>query len=94
MNSDEGTWYELQAARHPSGPAERYRDRAAAEQAATALLIRELDLQFVDVAEYEVRGGEASQPSVVSRITGSRPPAPGDAAVDGLHLLPRGDPEV
>ena len=93
MSSDEGTWYELRTARHPSGPAERYRDRAAAEQAATAMLIRRPDLLFVDVAEYVVLGGTASQPSVVNRITAAHPPTPEEAAVDDLHRLPRGDPE-
>jgi hypothetical protein len=93
MSSDDGTWYELQTESQAACAAERYRDKAAAEQAATALLIRQADLQFVDVAEYEIRGGAASEPCVVSRITGSRPPKPGEAAVDGLHLLPRGDPE-
>jgi hypothetical protein len=93
MSSEDGTWYELQTERQPTGRAERYRDKAAAEQAATALLIRHADLQFVDVAAYEIHGGTTSPRFVVSRITGSRPPKPEEAAVDGLHLLPRGDPE-
>jgi hypothetical protein len=93
MVSDEGTWFELQTDSHAAGPAERYRDKAAAERAATVLLIRQPGLQFVDVAEYEIRDGESSEPSVVNRITASHPPAPEEAAVDDLHRLPRGDPE-
>jgi hypothetical protein len=36
MSSHEGTWFELQTDSHGAGLAERYRDKAAAEQAATA----------------------------------------------------------
>ncbi len=93
MGSDEGIWFELRTDGRPTGPAERYRDRAAAEQAATAMLIRRPDLQFVDVAEFEARGGRTSEARVVNRITASHPPAPEEAAVDDLHRLPRGDPE-
>ena len=57
------------------------------------MLIRQSELQFVDVVEYETRDGRPAEARVVNRITGSHPPAPGEAAVDDLHRLPRGDPE-
>jgi len=88
MSGSAGTWFELR----PSGEAvdaERYGERAAAEQAATAMLIRQPDLEFVDIAECS----DTSPPNTVSRISGTQPPAPADAEVDGLHLLPRGEPE-
>jgi hypothetical protein len=93
MNDDEGTWFELQPAGGGPHEAERYRGRAEAEQAATAMLIRRPDLQFVGVAEYEMRGGEPSRLNTVSRIAAAQPPAPSEAEVDDLHKLPRGDPE-
>ena len=93
MSSDEGTWFRSQTARHPSGPAGALPRWAAAEQAATAMLIRRPELLFVDVAEYVILGGTASQPSVVDPHHGRAPSTPEDAAVDDLHRLPRGDPE-
>ena len=93
MSDDEGTWYELQPDGGPAPDAERHRDRAKAEQAAMAMLGRQPDLQFVEIAEYEVVGGKPSLPRTVSRISGAQPSAPEDGEVDDLHLLPRGDPE-
>jgi hypothetical protein len=93
MSEDEGTWYELQPGGGASHEAERYRAKAEAEQAATAMLIRRPELQFVEVAEYAMRGGAPSQLSIVSRIAGAQPPAPSEAEIDDLHKLPRGDPE-
>lgn len=93
MSDDEGTWYELQPDSGPVTNAERHRDRAKAEQAATAMLGRQPDLQFVEIAEYEVVGGEPSLFRTVGRISGTQPPAPEEGEVDDLHLLPRGDPE-
>ena len=93
MGRDEGIWFELQTESRPTGRAERYRDRAAAEQAATAMLIRQPELQFVDVTEYGTRDGRPLEARVVNRITSAHPPAPAEAAVDDLHRLPRGDPE-
>ena len=84
-----GTWYELLPDGNAAGGAERYGERAAAEQAATAMLIRQPDLRWVDIAECS----EGAPPSTVGRISGAQPPAPADAEVDGLHLLPRGQPE-
>ena len=92
MGSDEGTWFELRSDSREAR-VERYRDRAVAEQAATAMLIRQPELRFVDIAEYEILGGTAAEPSIVNRITASHPPTPEEAAVDDLHRLPRGDPE-
>ena len=90
----EGTWFELQPGGRDEGrEAERYRDREAAEQAATAMLIREPELEFVGVAEYGLRDGEASLVGAPGRIGAAQPPAPEEAEVDELHLLPRGDPE-
>ena len=57
------------------------------------MLIRQPELRFVDIAEYEILGGTAAEPSIVNRITASHPPTPEEAAVDDLHRLPRGDPE-
>ena len=93
MSDDEGTWYELQPDGHPESNAERYRAKAEAEQAATQMLIRQPNLQFVDIAEYEILDGEPSKLSTVSRIEAGQPAAPSQAEVDDLHLLPRGDPE-
>ena len=84
-----GTWYELLPDGNAASSSERYGERAAAEQAATAMLIRQPDLQCVDIAECS----EGASPSTVGRISGAQPPAPADAEVDGLHLLPRGEPE-
>ena len=89
MSEDATTWYELLPDGHAEDGAERYSERASAEQAATAMLIRRPDLVCVDVAE--CRDGVA--PSTVGRISGTQPPAPSEAEVDGLHLLPRGEPE-
>ncbi len=93
MSDDEATWFVLQPGGQSPHGAERYRAKAEAEQAATAMLIRRPELQFVEVAEYAMRGGEASQVSTVSRIGAAQPPAPSEAEVDDLHKLPRGDPE-
>ncbi len=90
---DGGTWFELWPAGRDEGAAERYRERATAEQAATAMLIREPSLEYVGVAEYAVRGGRESLVGAPRRISPAQPPAPSQADVDGLHLLPRGDPE-
>jgi hypothetical protein len=93
MSDDGGTWYELQPDGRQAGDAERYRDKAEAEQAALQMLTRHADVQVVDIAEYEIRAGVRATASVVSRIAAAQPPAPSEAEVDGLHLLPRGDPE-
>jgi hypothetical protein len=93
MSDDEATWFELQPGGAGPHDSERYRGKAEAEQAATAMLIRRPDLQFVEVAEYAMRAGEASRLSTVSRIAAAQPPAPSEAEVDDLHKLPRGDPE-
>jgi hypothetical protein len=84
-----GAWFELWPDGQAVGGAERYGDRAAAEQAATAMLIRRPDLAFVDIAKC----GESSLPHTISRISGTQPPVPAAGEVDGLHLLPRGEPE-
>ncbi len=89
MSGDATTWYELLPDGHAEDGAERYAERAAAEQAATAMLIRRPDLVCVDVAECR----DDVAPSIVGRISGTQPPAPSEAEVDGLHLMPRGEPE-
>jgi hypothetical protein len=93
MSDDEATWFELQPSGGGPPEAERYRTKAEAEQAATAMLIRRPELQFVEVAEYAMRGGGATQLGTVSRIAAAQPPAPSEAEVDDLHRLPRGQPE-
>ena len=93
MGSDEGTWFELRPDGGAVRDAERYRDKPEAEQAATAMLIRRPELEFVEIAECELRRSEIRQLGVVSRIAGAHPPAPSEAEVDDLHKLPRGDPE-
>src|SRR6476469_5208330 len=93
MSDDEATWFELQPAGGGRHEAERYRARSEAEQAATAMLIRRPELEFVEVAEYAMRDGEASRTGAASRIAAAQPPAPSEAEVDDLHKLPRGDPE-
>jgi hypothetical protein len=90
MSGDPSTWYELLPDGNAGSGAERYGDRSAAEQAATAMLIRRPELMCVDIAECT----EGSPPSTVGRISGAQPPAPNEAEVDGLHLLPRGEPEL
>jgi hypothetical protein len=89
MSGEPTTWYELLPDGHAEDGAERYGERSAAEQAATAMLIRRPELVCVDVAECS----ENSAPSTVGRISGAQPPAPQEAEVDGLHRLPRGAPE-
>lgn len=93
MSNDEGTWFELRPGGASASSGERYDERAEAEQAATAMLIRRPDLEFVEVAEYELRDGRAVLAGTVSRIAAAQPPAPSEAEVDDLHKLPRGDPE-
>jgi hypothetical protein len=93
MSNDEGTWFELQPDSALAEDAEHYGDRAAAEQAATAMLIRRPELEFVEIAQCELQDGQIRQLGVVARIAGARPPAPSEAEVDDLHRLPRGDPE-
>jgi hypothetical protein len=93
MSGDEDIWYELQPASRAPADAERYRRKSEAEQAATAMLIRQPDLLFVEIAECGTRGGEPVPPAVVGRISAAQPPAPDEAAIDDLHKLPRGAPE-
>ena len=93
MGSDEGTWFELRPDGGAASDEERYRDKPEAEQAATAMLIRRPELQFVEIAEYEVLAGAVRQLGTVSRISDAQPPTPSEAEVDDLHKLPRGDPE-
>jgi hypothetical protein len=93
MSIDESTWFELRPDGERIDGAESYRGKAEAEQAATAMLIRCPDLQFVEITEQDVRGGEPSDRGRVSRVAGAQPPAPSDAKVDDLHKLPRGEPE-
>jgi hypothetical protein len=89
MSTREGTLFELRPDGERSDDAERYRGQAEAEQAATAMLIRHPDLQFVEIAEHDARGDEGT----IGRISATQPPAPDKARVDDLHELPRGDPE-
>jgi hypothetical protein len=93
MSDDEATWFELRPEGGGAHDAERYRAKAEAEQAATAMLIRRPELRFVEVAEHATQGAEASRMTTVSRISAAQPPAPSEAEVDDLHKLPRGDPE-
>jgi hypothetical protein len=90
---DEGIWYELRPDSQATEDAERYGERSAAEQAATAMLNRRPELQFVEIAEGGARDGGALAPTVVGRISSSQPPAPAEAEIDDLHTLPRGAPE-
>jgi hypothetical protein len=89
MSSDEQSVFELRPDGERERDAERYGEQSEAEQAATAMLIRRPDLQFVEIAEYQAERSAET----VGRITAAQPPAPEDAKVDGLHTLPRGDPE-
>jgi hypothetical protein len=93
MPMADDTWYELQPDGGPPSDAERFGDRAAAEQAAAQMLARQPDVQCVDIAEYQLRGGARALVGVAGRITAAQPPPPAAAAVDDLHRLPRGDPE-
>jgi hypothetical protein len=83
------TWYELRPDSRPAGESERYGAQDEAEQAATAMLIRQPELLYVEIA----RCGEGQAATVVGRIAPSQPPAPSEAAIDDLHKLPRGAPE-
>jgi hypothetical protein len=93
MGSEEDIWYELRPDSHAGGGAERYGEQAAAQQAATAMLIRQPGVQFVEIVECGRRAGSDVAPAVVARIAASQPPAPAEAEVDDLHKLPRGAPE-
>jgi hypothetical protein len=86
-------WYELRPASRAPAESERYGRKSEAEQAATAMLIRQPDLLFVEIAECGTQGGEPVPPTVVGRISPSQPPAPDEGEVDDLHKLPRGAPE-
>jgi hypothetical protein len=86
-------WFELRPDGEEVDEAESYRARATAEQAATAMLIRRPDLQFVEIAEHDPRSGVRSESGAVSRVSGAQPPVPSEAEVDDLHKLRRGDPE-
>ena len=92
MDDGDGIWFQLVPAGRSPHEGERYRERAAAERAATAMLIRDPDIEFIEIAEYELRGGRRSAIGL-DRIAAAQPPAPQEAEVDGLHLIPRGDPE-
>ena len=93
MGSDTDIWYELRPNTELGADAERYGEQSAAEQAATAMLIRHPGLSFVEIAECGLHAGGDVAPAVVARISASQPPAPADAEVDDLHKLPRGAPE-
>jgi hypothetical protein len=89
MSDGDGTWYELRPDSHAAAGDERYGAQDEAEQAATALLIRQPELLYVEIAQCS-----AHEPAtVVGRIAPSQPPAPSEAAIDDLHKLPRGAPE-
>jgi hypothetical protein len=90
MGGDDGTVYELWPEGRASAGTESYGARDEAEQAATAMLIRQPELLFVEIAERAPRDAE---PLVVGRIAPAQPPAPAHAAIDDLHKLPRGAPE-
>jgi hypothetical protein len=92
MSSEEGAVFELRPDGEQVDDAERYRGQAEAEQAATAMLIRRPDLQFVEISA-DAGGGDRSEPATVGRIAATQPPAPGEAQIDDLHKLPRGDQE-
>ena len=83
------TWYELRPESRPAGEGERYGAQDEAEQAATAMLIRQPEL-LSSRSPGVARGRPAT---VVGRISPSQPPAPSEAAIDDLHKLPRGAPE-
>jgi hypothetical protein len=89
MDGNETIWFELRPDGEPIEDAERCRERPAAEQAATAMLNRQPELQFVEIAEC----GEGRTPTAVGRISAAQPPAPADGEIDDLHKLPRGAPE-
>jgi hypothetical protein len=91
MDGDEATWFELRPDSQAMEDAERYGERSAAEQAATAMLNRRPELELVEIAE--CGADAASAPTVVGRISAAQPPAPADAEIDDLHKLPRGAPE-
>jgi hypothetical protein len=93
MSSNEGTWFELRPDGEQVDAAESYRGRAEAEQAATAMLIRRPELQFVAIAEHDEQPDARSDGETVGRVASAQPPAPSEAEVDDLHKLPRGDPE-
>jgi hypothetical protein len=93
VDSDDTRWFELQPDGEEPDPGERYRKRAEAEQAATAMLIRRPELQFVEVTERTVSPEQGARRIVINRIAPAQPPAPSEAQVDDLHKLPRGDPE-
>jgi hypothetical protein len=93
MGSEDDIWYELRPGSGAPPDAERYGRKAEAEQAATAMLIRQPDLPFVEIVECGTRGGEPLAPTAVGRISPSQPPAPDEAEIDDLHKLPRGAPE-
>jgi hypothetical protein len=93
MSGDTETWYELWPGGVAPAGAERYGRKSEAEQAATAMLIRQPELPLVEIAECGMRGEEAVPPAVVGRISPSQPPAPDEAEIDDLHKLPRGAPE-
>ncbi|HEY3613549.1 MAG TPA: hypothetical protein VGK92_07585 [Gaiellales bacterium] len=89
MTAGATTWYELRPDSQAAAGDERYGAQDEAEQAATALLIRQPELLYVEIAQCS----EAQPATVVARIAPSQPPAPAEAAIDDLHKLPRGAPE-
>jgi hypothetical protein len=93
MSADASIWYELRPESRAGDGAERYGAQDEAERAATAMLVREPELLYVEIAECGTRDGEAIAATVVGRIAPSQPPAPSEAAIDDLHKIPRGAPE-
>jgi hypothetical protein len=85
--------FELRPDGQEAENAERYGDQAQAEQAATAMLIRRPDLQFVEIAERDAGESGGSGPTTVARIAAAQPAAPDETQIDDRHKLPRGDPE-
>jgi hypothetical protein len=70
-STDEGTWYELRPNGHPSvavGNPPRWRQQAAAEQAAGQMRERYPDFRFVEIVSYEIREGSRSRVTAVSRV--------------------------
>jgi hypothetical protein len=55
--------------RKPTGnECERYREKAEARGAARRMRARETSLQFVDIVEVQMRGGESSKPRPIDSI--------------------------
>lgn len=70
MSAHADTWYELWPDSHQPNDAEleRYREKSEAREAAQRMRARQTGLQYIDIMEVQIVGGERSAPRPIDSI--------------------------